>query len=369
MNAITLIEGTEEPTKTNLATRRIGRDVATLVLGSLLAAIFGTLVVFVIPRITSVENFGYWRLFILYAGYAGFFHLGFGEGALLSWAGKPLPSFRREVGPCVKFIVAQHVAFLLLGCILVGTLSPPIVRFVAIAVLAFALLQNTAVLLQCAMQAARKFAPVAAATAAPTGLFLAFASLTILEARPDYRVLVGCYFLAWLIVLGFLWSKIQPLDFGSGVRIWTIGKQYIAIGWPVTLANAAFGIVQSSDRFVLSSAASIYDFAQYSLAASTMMVPLTLMAAIARVFFPHLAAAEKEQHPEIYGQVSRLIMLAWSALLPYYFLVDLFVHRFLGAYVGILPVARILLLGALFSAVIQILHGSVFNLYGKQKHF
>ena len=36
---------------------------------------------------------------------------------------------------------------------------------------------------------------------------------------------------------------------------------------------------------------------------------------------------------------------------------------------GILPVAGILLLGALFLAVIQILHGSVFNLYGKQKYF
>ena len=130
-----------------------------------------------------------------------------------------------------------------------------------------------------------------------------------------------------------------------------------------------FGLLQSSDRLVLSSAVSIYDFAQYNLAASTMMVPVTLIAAIARVFFPHLAATDRKQHPEVYGQVSGLIVMAWSLLLPYYFGVDLFVRRFLPKYSGILPVAGILLLGALFFAVIQILHGSMFNLYGKQKRF
>src|SRR5438552_5623390 len=166
-----------------------------------------------------------------------------------------------------------------------------------------------------------------------------------------------------------MWAKTYPSRFASTTSAWTIGKRYIAIGWPITLANAAFGLVQTSDRFVLSSTVSIYNFAQYSLAASTMMVPVTLIAAIARVFFPHLAATDRKQHPELYGQASRLIVMAWSLLLPYYFVVDLFVRHFIPNYAGILPVAGVLLLGALFFAVIQILHGTVFNLYGKQKHF
>jgi O-antigen/teichoic acid export membrane protein len=369
MDATTLVEYQEMPSNSDLGAHKIGRDVATLVIGSLLAAVFGALVVFVIPRITRVADFGYWRIFVLYVGYVGFFHLGFGEGALLSWAGKSLGGFHQELRPTVKFLVMQHLILLAPGCLIVWVFLPPNFRFLGIAVLAFALLQNTAVVLQCALQAARKFRPVAVATAAPSGLFLAFACLSALQAKPDYRMLVGCYFLASLLTLGFLWTRIRPFQFASTTSAWTIGRRYIAIGWPITLANTAFGLVQSSDRFVLSSTVPIYDFAQYSLAASTMMVPLTLIAALARVFFPHLAAAEKEQHPEIYGQVSRLIVLAWSALLPYYFLVDLFVHRYLAAYLGILPVTRILLLGVLFLAVIQILHGSVFNLYGKQKHF
>jgi O-antigen/teichoic acid export membrane protein len=191
----------------------------------------------------------------------------------------------------------------------------------------------------------------------------------LLWRKPDDRALIGCYFVGWLLVLGYLWLRVHPFGASSTISTWAIGKRYISIGWPITLANTAFGLVQSSDRFVLSSAVSIYDFAQYSLAASTMMVPVTLIAAIARVFFPHLAATERARHAEVYGQASSVMVLAWSVLLPYYFIVDWFVHHFLQAYIPILPVAGILLLGALFLAVIQILHGSVFNLYGKQKHF
>jgi O-antigen/teichoic acid export membrane protein len=369
MDTTTLIEREETPPKAGAGVHRIARDVATLVIGSFLAAVFGALIVFVVPRITLVEDFGYWRIFVLYASYVGFFHLGFGEGALLAWAGKPLEDLRRELRPSLKFLIGQHLLFLLPSGVIAALLLPPKIRFVAIAVLAFALLQNTVVMLQSASQAARQFAPVAIVMAAPVGLFLVFASLAAWWGRPDYRILVSCYFLAWAIVLGILWIKLRPFQFASTASAWMVGKRYIAIGWPITLANAAFGLVQSSDRMVLSSAVSIYDFAQYSLAASTMMVPVTLIAAIARVFFPHLAATDRKQHPEIYGQVSRLIVMAWSILLPYFFLVDLFVRRFVPNYAGILPVAGILLLGVLFLAVIQILHGSVFNLYGKQKHF
>jgi O-antigen/teichoic acid export membrane protein len=339
------------------------------VLGSLLGAVFAVLVVFVIPRITTVEDFGYWRMFLLYAGYVGFFHLGFGEGALLSWAGKSLGEFHAELLPSLKFLIAQHAALLIPGCALAILLLPPHLRFVAVAVIAYGVLLNTATLLVCALQAARRFGPVAAVTAAPAGVFLTLAALSALRAKPDYRLLIVYYFLAWLTMLGFLWHKVRPFQSACETSGWAIGKKYLLIGWPITLSNTAVIIAQSSDRFVLSSAVSIYDFAQYSLAASTMMVPITIIAAVARAFFPHLAAADKEQHPEIFGQVSRLILLAWSVLLPYCFAVDSFVRHFLPTYIPGLSIARILLLGVLFFAGVQILHGSIFNLYGKQKHF
>jgi O-antigen/teichoic acid export membrane protein len=245
----------------------------------------------------------------------------------------------------------------------------PEVRFVAVAVLAYAVIFNLTALFQYSLQAGRHFNPVAVATAAPVGLFVILSYLCGLFHTPEYRELILLYVLSWIVVLTFLWTRIKPYLTGPAVDTWCGGKKYLAIGWPVVLANAALGIVQSADRLVLSSSVSIYDFAQYSLAASTMMVPVTLIAAVAQVFFPHFAAADKDRHREKYGQTSRLIVLTWSVLLPYYFFLDFFVHRFLPRYVSTLPFARILLLGVLFLATIQILQSSVFNLYGKQRYF
>jgi O-antigen/teichoic acid export membrane protein len=135
------------------------------------------------------------------------------------------------------------------------------------------------------------------------------------------------------------------------------------------LAGAGFAFVQSADRLVLSSAASIYDFAHYSLAASTMFVPMTIITAISRVFFPHLAVADREQHHAMYQQGSRLVLVAWTVLLPYYIFVDLFVRHFLPRYEASLPIARVLALAVLFFGSILILQMNVFNLYGQQRRF
>jgi O-antigen/teichoic acid export membrane protein len=96
---------------------------------------------------------------------------------------------------------------------------------------------------------------------------------------------------------------------------------------------------------------------------------MTIITTISRVFFPHLAAADREQHQAIYQQGSRLVLLAWTVLLPYYIFVDLFVRHFLPKYEVSLPIARVLVLGVLFFGSIQILQMNVFNLYGQQRRF
>jgi len=339
--------------------------------GTMLGVLFGVLQVFLIPRLVDVKDFGYWRLFYLYASYAGLLHIGVADGALLSWVGKPLDKIGCELPTALRFLILQQVVFAVLGSVVALILlhRAPEARFVAVAALGFAVIFNVAALFQYSLQAGRHFIPVSVALTAPLGLFVALAFLWSRYRQPDFRVLIGLYSLSYVAILIFLWTNVRPLLAGKAADTWRWGLKYVAIGWPVVLANTALGIVQSADRLVLSSSVSIYDFAQYSLAASTMMVPVTLIAAVSQVFFPHFAAAEKDQHREKYGQASRLVVFCWIVSLPYYFFVDFFVHHFLPRYVSTLPLARTLLLGVLFLATIQILQSNVFNLYGKQRNF
>jgi len=356
--------------KQGLSLGTVARDIATVGSGTALAAVFNVLLVFLIPRLVSVEDFGYWRLFLLYAGFAGFLHMGFADGALLRWAGKPLEEFHHEVAPSLKFLLWQHLAVIVPGAVIAGWLLPPPLNLVGVAVLAYSLIYNVAAILQFGLQSARIFRPVAIAIAAPPGLFVLLAFLWYLRGTPGYRELILLYCIAWTGVLIYLWVRVRPKWGGSSSgSSWTLGKALIAVGWPIVLANGGFGLVQSADRLVVSSVLPIREFAQYSLAASTMFVPVAAILAVSKVFFSHVAAVEHEGRARVYAHASKMLVLAWSLLLPYYFGLEVFVRHFLPKYVPALPIAAILVLGVVFLAGIQILHMSYSYLYGRQRQF
>lgn len=346
----------------------LARDVATMGSGTLFNVVFSTALVFLIPRMVSVEDYGYWRLFTLYAGYVGFLHLGFADGALLRWAGKPLEEFHHEIGPSMRFLIGEHLLVIVPACLLAAFLLPANTRFIGISVLLLALVMNLVTLLQFSLQGAKIFGPVAVATAAPTGAFLLLVFLWELRGTPNFRELIVMYFLAWAGVLVYLWIRVKPVH-QTAASGWRLGGSYISLGWPILLANTGYSLVGAADRFAVSAALPIYDFAQYSLAASLMSVPVMAIATVFRVFFSHVAGVEPENRAKLYGRASKFVLVLWGLLLPSYFAMEPFVRHFLPKYVPALPVAGILMLGVFFLAGIQILHMSYFYLYGMGRQF
>ena len=348
----------------------VARDIAMMGGGTAAAAVFNTMLVFLIPRLLSVKDFGYWRLFILYGGFVGLLHMGLADGALLRWAGRPLEEIRHEVAPSLKFLFWQQLALIVPGVVIAAFFLPRPLNLVGVSVLIYSLIFNCATVLQFSLQSARLFRPVAVAIASPAGALVFMAFLWHLRETPSFWGLIMLYCIAWTVVLVYLWTRVGPRwGSESADSAWTVGKSCIAVGWPIVLANGGFAFAQSADRLVVSSALPIQEFAQYSLAASTMFVPVAAIVAVSKVFFSHVAAVEHEGRAQVYAHASKFLVLAWSLLLPYCFVLEAFVRHFLPKYAPALPVAAILLLGVVFLAEIQILHMSYSYLYGRQREF
>jgi O-antigen/teichoic acid export membrane protein len=348
----------------------LARDLATMGLGTALTAVFNTLLVFLIPRIVSVENFGYWRLFMLYATYVSLLQLGFLDGILLRWAGRPLADFHSELRPSVVFLLGLLAILIFPVGIFAWWKFNIDVRFIAFAVLFYAVVYNVSALFLYGLQSARQFKPVAIATAAPTGFFVLLTFVWNSRHVPDFRILVELYCIASVGALIYLWVRVNPLKNATrSISAWSIGESCIFIGWPIVLSNVGAGLVQSADRLVASWILPIHQFAQYSLASSAMFVPVMAIAAIYRVFFSHASALQHEGRMRIYGHGAKFLLLAWSMMLPYFFVLEQIVKRLLPKYVSSLPAAGILLFGIFFLAEIQILHTSFAYIYGKQRQF
>lgn len=350
----------------------VASDVATLGIGTLVAGLFNVAMVFVVPKLISVEDYGYWRMFGLYAGYVGFLHFGFVDGALLRWAGRPLSEFRDEIPVFAKYLLWQHVAVLVPLALLLNWFLPHQVRFVGVAVALYALLYNLMALLQFSLQAARIFRPVAISFVAAPALTFGFVILWRFFASSNYVEVISIYVLASSIPLLFLLVWIRPwkaerIRTGKNASGTNGSWACIVSGFPITLINTGTYLIQCADRWAISWAASIQDFAQYSLAASAIAVPLTAIQACSKVFFSHLASLEIEGRQRLYGLVSRSLLLVWTLLLPFYFLLEVVVTRFLPRFVPSLQYARVLLLAIPFLAAIQILQLSFAYLHGLQK--
>lgn len=367
--AIPVSTASETSTAQRSTTATVARDIATVGAGSILATIFNTLLVFLIPRLVSVEDYGYWRLFLLYAGYVGLLHLGFVDGALLRWAGSPLNEFRHELSASMKFLFCQQLVVIVPCWAILVFVLPANLRFVGIAVVGFALIYNLSFLLQYGLQSARIFKPVAFATAAPYGLVLGFVALKELSKATNYRELIFFYLLSWLVVLGILSFYAKPWRSAGRAEALHLGRTFIWAGFPILLANSGVVLILCLDRLAISWTMSIQNFAQYSLAASTMAVPVAAIQAVYRVFFSHVATLDQQQRREIYRSASRFLLLFWSLLLPYYFALDGFVRYYLPQYIASLAIARMLLLGILFVGCIQVLHMSFSYLHGRQGLF
>lgn len=348
----------------------IAADIATMGAGTLLAGVFNVCLVFVIPKLVSVEDFGYWRMFALYGGYVGLLHFGFADGALLRWAGRPLQEFHHEIGPAISYLLYQHVVVFAPICAVAALFMSGPMRLVLIAVVLYAVIFNITATLQFGLQGARMFRPVAISAIAAPLLFLILVVSWASKTHPTYYEVIGLFLLAWCSPLIFLITRTRPWKTSGAFRgMKTIVLECLRSGWPIVAANTGVNIIQYADRLAVSWAASIQQFAQYSMAASAMAVPITVIQACSKVFFSHLAGVESDGRKRIYGTSSRMLLIAWAVLLPYYFALEIFIHRFLPKYIPSLQYARVLLLAIPFLANLQILQMSYAYLHGSQRKF
>ncbi|MEH7500412.1 hypothetical protein V7251_23495, partial [Cytobacillus firmus] len=54
---------------------------------NLVSLIVSTIVILIVPKLISVEEYGYWQLYLFYSSYIGFLHFGWNDGIYLRFGG------------------------------------------------------------------------------------------------------------------------------------------------------------------------------------------------------------------------------------------------------------------------------------------
>ena len=341
--------------------RSIARDALRFGSAVVAGAAIGMAQVFVMPRLVSVDTFGFYRIFVVYAGLVGTLHFGIVDGALLRWAGHPMAVVAAGWRRLLRSFFALEMAVAASLCAAAWLLWPRPLALVLVGVAGAAIAVNTLTLANAAFQSARSFGWAGFGVLVPS--LVLFAGLLLLPpADRNATTIVALYVGAQLLVAIAASAKLATIRVGAALPFRT--RQFVRDGMPIMLANLAAGVAQSGDRLALGAVASLKTNAVYGFAASALFAATVAASALSQVIFPHAAALDGPRRARVLGRAQDAIVVGYAACLAVLPAFELVVERFLPAYTSALPVLRAFAFGAVFWVASQVVLGIRFRLTG-----
>lgn len=352
--------------------QKFSRDVFVYFIGQGVLFIFGVIQFFIIPKYLSIEDYGYWQLFILYGSYVGVLHFGFIDGILIRWGGRKLDDVKNEMNLGIKFLLIEQ-SLVVFPLIILSYFLDISLRFIVFSVLIYAFFVNLTTFFTFSSQAVKKFTILTAMIFLSSLSFLILIILGLLYfGLTKYYVIIAqiCSYITILVAYIYYYRscifRLHPTGFKSMLEF---GKKNINIGIFVLFGNFCVIFFFTIDRLIVSSRFSITEFAIYAFALTGIWVIYTFIQAFSSVLFPHLAGLSDDLKNQLHSNIKPVLILAWATALIVYFPFTRFIEFYLPQYLSSLPIMQILLATVGFGAIINILHVNYYKTYKKTKQY
>ena len=350
-----------------------GKDVLTYGFGQFILLICGFINFLIIPKLLTVEDYGYWQLFMLFGSYIGILHLGFIDGLLIRWAGKKLSVFKHEIASALKFLLIQQI-MIIIPMIIISYFIDIYFQFIFLTILIYAFFANITAFFVFTSQAIKNFKILTAMEILRSIIFLILIVTVLMYLDLNnyfYLIIMQLFSFSIVLILFILYYRNHIFKSKSaGFRtLLGYGKKNISIGIFILFGNLSSVIFLTIDRLFVSTNFMINEFAIYAFAITSTGVIYTFVEAISRVFFPYLAGIHDESKIELHKYLNPVLILSWAAILSLYFPGKEFIRYYLPQYTLSLPIMQILLVAVGFGSLIRILQINYYKVYKKQTKY
>ncbi|WP_451917476.1 oligosaccharide flippase family protein [Adlercreutzia rubneri] len=339
------------------------KDILKVSASNVVKLLAGLLVAFVLPKIIGVADYGYYKTFTLYATYVGLFHLGICDGIYLKYGGKcydDLEKSKFRFYSKAFFVIETAIALLL------GLLALIVMRgewlFICLSLSVYLLAINITAFYQIISQVTSRFSELSWRNVIQSScICLAVLGLWILADIVGVRVTYRMFLVAYVSIVGLLavWYINTYRDITFGPVKWSRSSwkeliSFAKIGIPLTVANLCSTLILTLDRQFVSIFFDIDTYAVYAFAYNMLSLVTTVLTAVATVVYPKLKRLTADRlrllYPRLMGAVLGMVLLSLSVFFP----LSAFVEWYLPAYIGALPIFRIILPGLALSSCISI---------------
>lgn len=362
----------------NANTKKTVLNVLKVSASNVLKMLAGVLVGFLLPKVIGLTDYGYYKVFTLYATYVGLFHFGFSDGIFLKYGGKNYddlerPSFRLFT----TFLISLEFVLSALAGVVALLFLKGESRFIFSCLAVYLLSANITGYYQIISQITSRFNELSLRTILQSVLTcVSIAALWLFYkiegSLISYRVYTVVFISINLVLTIWYIITYREITFGKK-QAFSEGKKelrsFFFMGFPLLFSNLCSTFILAIDRQFVSILFNLDTYAVYAFAYNMLALITTALTAISTVLYPTLKRTDKETLKNNYPLLISVILIVVFLCLLVYFPLKRFIPWFLPKYTDSLPIFRVILPGLAISSAVTIVMHNYYKTDGKELSF
>lgn len=326
----------------------------------------------ILPKIFSVENFGYWSVYWFYTSYVGLFCLGFNDGIYLKFGEynyRELPhklirsSVRLftwmlftftaiSIFITILFVDNSNISYI----ILFTSLNIPVMGLTSVFIYVF--------------QITNQFKRYSFFSVIDKILVLLTILYMLIMRSENFRVIIFIDLLSKLVVLLFMIWKVRELYWGHLTSFkesfhFMLGN--MSVGIKLMIANLMGMLLVGAGRFIVQICGNIEDFAFYSFGMSITGLVLTAVTAFSLVLYPMIKRISTDKYYALFNRINVFTRSFGFPAIMVYFPAYWFITVSYPKYDLVLPFLNFLFAIVFLQCKISILNNTYYKVLRKEK--
>lgn len=340
------------------------------VVSQLITLLVSILMTVGVTKFISVENYGYWQLFIFYCSYIGLAHLGICDGLYLVYGGKKMEVLdKSEIkGVFTVFILIQLIIGI--AVFIYATFFELVFeRRLILQIISFLLLiSNSQIFFGYILLATDNIVEYSKSTFIEKITLFSLIIVGIVLHKTSLQSLIISFVFSKVISFCYLLTFYKNVFFQKIKMERKTIINLVKIGSTLMISNIVSTLILGVGRYFIDKNWDIKVFGKISLSISLVYFVLVLLAQISFLLFPYLRNSSDENQKIIFVKLNTVISLTLKISVILYFPLIYVLKYFLPNYSESIHYLILLLPLCLYDGKMQILYASYFkNLFLQKK--
>ncbi len=341
------------------------RNVFMVVSSNVINILAQLLVGFVLPMQLGVTHYAYYRVYVLYAGYAGLVHFGLVNGIYLKYGSYNYDQLPRKtfIG-LSKFMYFLQAAVALILSVLLVIMRSEIDINTCIAYIFVIInipLINIKWFYSSINQFTKRFVGDSYVTYIQNILtFLMVVAVVLFHCENFVYVLIATTAINLICVIGVM-AQNREILIGRSRSVNKEAWLLIKSGFFLMLSEFIGIILLGMDSMFVQNLFSVEEFSMYSFAVSLVTAIYALINTVANLIYPYLVRANEEKYAEYYTLMSNALTVLTAMSLCGFYVAKFIVNHWMKTYVNSIPIAAILFGTIIFRSIIMLVCGNYFK--------